>query len=721
MEPRRIRLKNFLSYRDAEIDLAPVRLAAIVGRNGSGKSSLVDSLVWALYGQGSRGSARDLDRYVTHGQAEGMVDLEFALGGELYRVVRSRSVARNKTSLEFYRWDGSGWRPIGGKTVAETQQAIESVLRMDYRTFTASSLILQGQADALTADMTDQERKEVLARILGLDLWARMQEAARERARAVRAHLQALEAQVATLQQKTSQRAEVEALREMLAAQAEAAAAETTEAQEQVASLEAKAQGLASLRQQLRELEARATDLESQASRLEADIALAEGLLQQLQDVLARRQEIEAAVQQEQELAARLAEWEQKAVLDKQLVEEIQRLERVLARRREERRTSIASIESKLAAYRQQAALLGSVPCGGTELQTRCQLLAGARRAAEEMQRLEAELAALQHAGPDPDEDRLVELMEQRDALAYDPAAHQAVRQEIQRVQPIARLNAELRAAEARLVEVQARLADLREQLRQAREEHARLMDRAHGLRAQIEAAPSVEDDLAAARARLQAARQQEAAVREQLGRVSRQLEEIAEAEEALQELVAQQQALREQAATWEILDQACSPKGGVPALIIENAVPQIEAHANDILARTTDCRLSVRLDTQAETKSGTTAEVLRITVLDGGQERPYQTYSGAERFLVDLALRLALSKFLAHRAGAEIGLLVLDEGLGVADAVHRDRIIEAIKQAAEDFRKVLVITHIEALQDALPQRIEVVRGPDGSEARVVT
>ena len=337
------------------------------------------------------------------------------------------------------------------------------------------------------------------------------------------------------------------------------------------------------------------------------------------------------------------------------------------------------------------------------------------------MQRLEAELAALQQAGPDPDEDRLVELMEQRDALAYDPAAHQAVRQELQRVQPIARLNAELRAAEARLVEVQARLADLREQLRQAREEHSRLMDQAHGLRAQIEAAASVEDDLAAARARLQAARQQEAAVREQLGRVSRQLEEIAEAEEALQELVAQQQALREQAATWEILDQACSPKGGVPALIIENAVPQIEAHANDILARTTDSRLSVRLDTQAETKSGTTAEVLRITVLDGGQERPYQTYSGAERFLVDLALRLALSKFLAHRAGAEIGLLVLDEGLGVADAVHRDRIIEAIKQAAEDFRKVLVITHIEALQDALPQRIEVVRGPDGSEARVVT
>lgn len=720
MEPRRIRLKNFLSYRDAEIDLSPVRLAAIVGRNGAGKSSLVDSIPFALFGQGSRGTARDLDRYVTLGQAEGLVDLEFQLGGELYRVVRGRSVARNKTTLEFYRWDGSDWRPLGGKSVQETQQAIEAVLRMDYRTFTASSLILQGQADALTADMTDAERKEVLARILGLDLWGRMQEAARERARSVRAQLQVIEAQVAGLQQKAAQRAEVEALRQMLAAQAEAASTIAAELQEHLAELEARANTIPALKQQLRELELRASVLVAQAKRREADIALAEGVLQQLQAVLARREEIEAAVRRERELSQWLADLEQTASEDRRLAEEIQRLERALARKREERRAQIASIESKITAYRQQAALLDKVPCGGTELQPRCQLLAGARRAAEELQRLEAELAALRQAGPDPEEDALVELMERRDAIGYDPAAHQAVRQELQRVQPTARLAAELRAAEARLTEVQARIADLREQLRQAQEEYAAVTAQMQALQAEIQAAASVKAELAQAQARLQAARQQEASAREQLGRVSRQLEEIAEAEAALQALAEQQQALRGQAATWEILDQACSPKGGVPALIIENAVPQIEQIANDLLARTTEGRLSVRLDTQAETKSGTTAEVLRITVLDGGQERPYQTYSGAERFLVDLALRLALSRFLAHRAGAEISLLVLDEGLGVADAVNRERIVEAIQAAAQDFKKVLVITHLAELQDALPQRIEVEKGPDGSHVRVV-
>jgi exonuclease SbcC len=172
--------------------------------------------------------------------------------------------------------------------------------------------------------------------------------------------------------------------------------------------------------------------------------------------------------------------------------------------------------------------------------------------------------------------------------------------------------------------------------------------------------------------------------------------------------------------AVYEVLDQACGKKAGVPALIVENAVPEIERLANEMLTKMAGGRLQVRLDTQAEGKTtGTMQEVLRITVLDGGMERPYQTYSGAERFMVDLALRVALSKFLAHRAGAEIKLFVLDEGLGACDQANRQAVMQAIQAVAREFGKVLVITHIAELQDALPQRIEVTKGPDGSKVKV--
>lgn len=87
---------------------------------------------------------------------------------------------------------------------------------------------------------------------------------------------------------------------------------------------------------------------------------------------------------------------------------------------------------------------------------------------------------------------------------------------------------------------------------------------------------------------------------------------------------------------------------------------------------------------------------------------------------MVDLALRVALSKFLAHRAGAEIKLFVLDEGLGSCDATNRQAVMDAIQAVSQEFGKVIVITHIAELQDALPQRIEVVKGPEGSKVSVV-
>ncbi|HHW14971.1 MAG TPA: SMC family ATPase [Firmicutes bacterium] len=212
-----------------------------------------------------------------------------------------------------------------------------------------------------------------------------------------------------------------------------------------------------------------------------------------------------------------------------------------------------------------------------------------------------------------------------------------------------------------------------------------------------------------------------EAALRTELGRLDAALEQVAKAEAELAALDAQTQAQRDQLAVYELLDQACGKKAGVPALILENAVPEIERLANEMLAKMAGGRLAVRLDTQAEGKTtGTMQEVLRITVLDGGAERPYQTYSGAERFMVDLALRVALSKFLAHRAGAEIRLFVLDEGLGACDQTNRQAVMEAIQAVAQEFGKALVITHIAELQDALPQRIEVTKGPDGSRVKVV-
>jgi exonuclease SbcC len=86
----------------------------------------------------------------------------------------------------------------------------------------------------------------------------------------------------------------------------------------------------------------------------------------------------------------------------------------------------------------------------------------------------------------------------------------------------------------------------------------------------------------------------------------------------------------------------------------------------------------------------------------------------------VNFAIRLALSELLAQRAGARLQTLVVDEGFGSQDAMGRQHLIEAINLVKQDFARVLVITHIEELKDAFPNRIEVEKTADGSVIKVV-
>lgn len=732
MEPIRIDLQNFLSYRQESVDLQPVTCAALVGENGAGKSSLLDALTWAIFGQGTKGGPKELDNYVTRGQMEGRVEVQFRLNGATYKVVRGRSIARNKSTLEFFILNSSNWRPLSGKTIAETQAIIEQTLRMDYRTFTASALVLQGQADAFTANMTDQERKEALARILGLDLWDRIQERAREQVRELKAEAQALAQTKARLQVEADKVPDLEAERRKTEALLEAKAAQVEALATEVADLETRVRQEPTLEQALEEAR-RATSRyaelvqanEQAQVRVKQQIAQAEQGIKEAEATLARREEIEAAMEMEAEIAKDVAEFDRQAQAYMKASSDLQLLERQAAEWDRIHAAEKAKLEAQIKSSAEQSAVLDMVPCS-EEQKVACPLLKLARKASELLEDARAKLARLE-SETNPCAGSLKKARADLEAIGYDPEAHQAARKALEDVRRTSQMKPELDAAAARAEELRARIADLTAEVgrleKEAQEFQAAEQEAAaryEAAKRDLEALKPATHELGAKKAELARLRQEEAFLRTELGRLAQALDQAAKAEAELAAVIEKARVLEEDLYVYELLDQACGKKAGVPALIVENAVPEIERLANDMLAKMAGGRLSVRLDTQAEGKTtGTMQEVLRITVLDGGQERPYQTYSGAERFMVDLALRVALSKFLAHRAGAEIRLFVLDEGLGACDAANRQAVMEAIQAVAQEFAKVLVITHIAELQDVLPQRIEVTKGPDGSKVRI--
>jgi exonuclease SbcC len=150
--------------------------------------------------------------------------------------------------------------------------------------------------------------------------------------------------------------------------------------------------------------------------------------------------------------------------------------------------------------------------------------------------------------------------------------------------------------------------------------------------------------------------------------------------------------------------------------MIIETVVPDLERAANELLTRMSEGRLNVRIETQRSLQTGELREALDILISDELGTRPYELYSGGEAFRINFAVRVALARLLARRAGAQLRCLFVDEGFGTQDAHGREQLVAAITSIQDDFDRILVITHIEELKESFPARLEVRKTAEGSE-----
>lgn len=153
--------------------------------------------------------------------------------------------------------------------------------------------------------------------------------------------------------------------------------------------------------------------------------------------------------------------------------------------------------------------------------------------------------------------------------------------------------------------------------------------------------------------------------------------------------------------------------------MLIEQAIPQIEEEANDILSRLTDNQAQIFIESLRDLKSGGVKETLDIQISDSAGIRPYEMFSGGEAFRVDFALRIAISKLLAHRAGTALQTLIIDEGFGSQDEEGLNRLMDAIYAIQKDFSKIIVVSHLTTFKDNFPVHFIVEKGPSGSFVRI--
>jgi exonuclease SbcC len=852
--PIRLHLSGFLSYRDSvDVDFEAFDVACISGQNGAGKSSLLDAITFALFGEARK---RD-DAIINFACDTAEVKFVFEYEDSVYSVQRTKPKGKN-TLLEFaVQAEDGTWKPLTEATLRATDDRIRSTLRLDYETFINASFFLQGKAD-LFAQQSPGDRKRILSSILGLEIWESYRaEAARRRLESEK-RLAVVEAMLVEIETElgeeaarkerlaavekgfTSQKALADASKQILDQQRllqERFAGEQKQVEKQAEELKRQQQEMDEQNSRLLERQQERQKLQAQLGRedeirravvawentrgeLEKWDALAvnfqkfdkqrsaplqaiaaekarletevknltsvQNNVQAIESALPRvKQEMESLAQTVDGLAAKVksiqtlqtqlltladergkakAENDRLTLLGREMNERLASLEEVTSPNcpvcgkplsEDERKKMIADLlverETMRASFKENTKTVEDRNRNYSELEKQIEELKDLEYGLKENQRAldskQHDISSAEKALADWQQGGSLQLaalskqlegndyaLEARRQLAgidaelktlgYDAAEHERVRQaelngrgsqqewlELEKARSaLGPLEREVESMHAAIGKQEERIQTLQNELKEAQEKLAGQLRTLPDLALKEREYYDLQESVNKLMQGLAQARNDVAV----LGKLKDSQEKQKQEKAAIIDGVAQLKAL-----------ERAFGKDGIPALLIEQALPEIESNANEILDRLSDGNMSVKFETQREFKDKKREdrkETLDIRIRDsyGGGERDYELFSGGEAFRVNFAIRLALSRVLSRRAGARLRTLVIDEGFGSQDAEGRQRLIEAINMAGGDFAKILVITHMEELKDAFPARIEVTKTPRGSQVEVV-
>ncbi|MGF1479117.1 MAG: exonuclease subunit SbcC [Cyanophyceae cyanobacterium] len=201
MIPLQLKLHNFLSYRDAVLDFRGLHTACICGANGAGKSSLLEAITWAVWGQSRTATEDDV---IHAGENDVRVDFQFVSNGQTYRIIRSRQRGRG-SSLDLQLKNEDQFLSLTAKGVRATQQQIIDNLKLDYDTFINSAYLRQGRADEFML-RRPSERKQILADLLKLERYEELAAQAKDYSKQLKGQAEQLESALQPQKEQLEQR-----------------------------------------------------------------------------------------------------------------------------------------------------------------------------------------------------------------------------------------------------------------------------------------------------------------------------------------------------------------------------------------------------------------------------------------------------------------------------------------------------------------------------------
>jgi DNA repair protein SbcC/Rad50 len=181
MRPVRLELEGFTSFREPEaIDFGDAEYFALVGPTGSGKSTVIDAICFALYGSVPRyEDRRAVAPVISQGKLEAKVRLDFLIDGSTYTAVRVVRRSGSGASTREARLERDGEVLAG--TADELSAIVAELVGLTFEHFTRCVVLPQGEFARFLRDKP-KERQDLLVRLLNLGIYRRMREEATRRA-----------------------------------------------------------------------------------------------------------------------------------------------------------------------------------------------------------------------------------------------------------------------------------------------------------------------------------------------------------------------------------------------------------------------------------------------------------------------------------------------------------------------------------------------------------
>ncbi len=686
MLPKKLKLENFFSHKVSEIDFSLFNSALLVGSvdgdyyrsNGSGKSAIMESILWCLY---NKSRATTMDDVITWGENKCEVSLEFSHGDGNYLVKRVRLRNTSTSTVDLFTLDSEGkWKSLSGSTSGETNDRIVNLLKIDYKTFVNSAYFRQNDISEF-ATSEASKKKEILKSIVDISKWDSFEKEAKKKAKDVQTEIVKYQARYDSLN------AEVQAL---IASEAELLTATKI--------LETKSKEKEDLQESVEALSEKYLKMKNNIDTASWDKAIAEiaSLKASGKDLKARfdqvLQSLTKRLERSDSLVSKISLLEKKIKtlsFDPDVDQKIERM-------------STEWIEYS-----------GSIQQSKIKLKELSDVHLHTGKCHVCLQEVNEEIASRLHT----EHQSSVDYYTKKKANAE------------KRIQYLSELKKELEKQKADNLEIERGREEiknllsqkeiLKEEISSGEEEKEDLYSRMVEVKRKISTNEDIlnslknedfqilHDDLKAGKEKLQVISNEILQAGIKVGSLREKTESLSAKKIELNELKKSFDSKNEQMAIFDKMVKMFG-KSGIQALLLEAVIEDLQRTANRILSSISD-QFSISLETQRVGSDGiSTVETLDLNVKKDGALCGFSSLSGGEQFRIALSLRIALSEIATQHGGSALEFLLLDEINSPLDKSGVETLFVNIIKQLENKYKILVITHDDSLKERFENVLDV-------------